>query len=147
MASSSLAYRVWLGYPRNIAGRVNLPQSSLGDLVLEFTIQGPHSLPQTSVTGFFTAASAIAGPSAGSNFYTVRDVVSYTHGRHSLSFGADETLDKDIQQTLLNNYGVFSFNATNIKDAVSGKTVGVPSLADFVMGFATSFSPAAPVTG
>src|SRR5260370_30393824 len=105
MASSSLAYRVWLGYPRNIAGRVNLPQSSLGDLGSEFTIQGPHSLPQISVTGFFTAASAIARPLAGSNFYTVRDVVSYTRGRHSLSFGADETLDKDIPQTLLENYG------------------------------------------
>src|SRR5260221_12113293 len=110
MASSSLANQVWLGYTRNIAGRVNLPQSSLGDLGPQFTIQGPHSLPQISVTGFFTAASAIAGPIAGSNFYTLPDVLSYTHGRHSPSFGAQETLDKVIQQTLLNNYGVFGFN-------------------------------------
>ncbi len=146
-ANSNLANQLWLGYTRNIAGRLNLPGTSLGDLGSEFTIQGPHSLPQISVTGFFTAASAIAGPLAGSNFYTVRDVVSYTHGRHSLSFGADETLDKDIQQTLLNNYGVFSFNATNIKDAVSGKSVGVPALANFVMGLPTSVSQDAPVTG
>ena len=146
-ASSNLANQLWLGYTRNIAGRINLPGTSLGDLGSEFTVQGPHSLPQISVTGFFTAASAIAGPVAGSNFYTVRDVVSYTHGRHSLSFGADETLDKDIQQTLLNNYGVFSFNATNIKDPVSGKTVGVPALANFVMGLPTSVSQDAPVTG
>lgn len=147
IASSSVANQVWLGYTRNIAGRVNLPGASLGDLSSEFSIQGPHSLPQISVTGFFTAASAIAGPVAGSNFYTVRDVLNYTHGRHSFSFGADETLDKDVQQTLLNNYGVFGFNGTNIKDAKSGKTLAVPALANFVMGLPTSISQDSPVTG
>jgi Carboxypeptidase regulatory-like domain/TonB dependent receptor len=146
-ARSNLANQFWLGYTRNIAGRLNLPGTSLGDLGSEFTIQGPHSLPQITVTGFFTAASAIAGPVAGSNFYSVRDVVSYTRGRHSISFGGDETLDKDVQQTLLNNYGVFGFNSTNIKDAVSGKTVGVPALANFIMGLPTSISQDAPVTG
>lgn len=147
MASSSLANQLWLGYARNIAGRVNLPGASLGDLGSEFSIQGPHSLPQISVTGFFTAASAIAGPVAGSNFYTVRDILNYTHGRHSLAFGADETLDKDVQQTLLNNYGVFGFNGTNIKDVKTGKTLAVPALANFVMGLPTSISQDSPVTG
>jgi hypothetical protein len=146
-ARSNLTNQLWLGYTRNMAGRLNLPGTSLGDLGSEFTVQGPRSLPQISVTGFFTAASAIAGPVASSNFYSVRDVVSYTRGRHSISFGGDETLDKDIQQTLLNNYGVFGFNGTNIKDAVSGKTVAVPALANFVMGLATSVSQDAPVTG
>src|SRR5713226_9284770 len=146
-ARSNVANQLWLGYTRNIAGRINLPGTSLGDLGSEFTVQGPHSLPQISVTGFFSAASAIAGPVAGSNFYSLRDVVSYTRGRHSISFGGDETLDKDIQQTLLNNYGVFGFNGTNIKDAVSGKTVPVPALANFVMGLPTSVSQDAPVTG
>jgi hypothetical protein len=146
-ARSNLTNQLWLGYTRNFAGRLNLPGTSLGDLGSEFTVQGPHSLPQISVTGFFTAASAIAGPVAGSNFYSVRDVVSYTRGRHSISFGGDETLDKDVQQTLLNNYGVFGFNGTNIKDAVSGKTVAVPAFANFVMGLPTSVSQDAPVTG
>jgi hypothetical protein len=146
-ARSNLTNQFWLGYTRNMAGRLNLPGTSLGDLGSEFTVQGPPSLPQISVTGFFTGASAIAGPVAGSNFYSVRDVVSYTRGRHSISFGGEETLDKDIQQTLLNNYGVFSFAGTNIKDAVSGKTVAVPALANFVMGLPTSVSQDAPVTG
>src|SRR6202166_1683172 len=146
-ANSNLVNQVWLGYTRNFGGRLNLPETSLGDLGSEFTIQGPHSLPQITVTGFFTGASAIAGPIAGSNFYNVRDVVSYNHGRHSISFGADETLDKDIQQTLLNNYGVFGFNGTNIKDSASGKTIGVPALANFVIGLPTSLSQDAPVTG
>ena len=146
-ARPNLTNQFWLGYTRNIAGRLNLPGTSLGDLGSEFTVQGPHSLPQISVTGFFTGASAIAGPLAGSNFYSVRDVVSYTRGRHSISFGGEETLDKDIQQTLLNNYGVFGFAGTNIKDAVSGKTLAVPALANFVMGLPTSVSQDTPVTG
>jgi hypothetical protein len=148
-AWSNLANQLWLGYTRNVAGRLNLPGTSLGDLGSEFTVQGPHSLPQISVSGLvaFSGASAIAGPVAGSNFYSVRDVVSYTRGRHSISFGGDETLDKDIQQTLLNNYGVFAFNSTNIKDAVSAKTVAVPGFANFVMGLPTSVSQDAPVTG
>jgi hypothetical protein len=148
-ARPNLANQLWLGYTRNIAGRLNLPDTSLGDLGSEFTVQGPHSLPQITVSGLvaFTGASAIAGPVAGSNFYSMRDVVSYTRGRHAISFGGDETLDKDIQQTLLNNYGVFGFNGTNIKDAVSGKTVAVPGFANFVMGLPTSVSQDAPVTG
>jgi outer membrane receptor protein involved in Fe transport len=146
-ANPNLVNQVWLGYTRNFGGRLNLPETSLRDLGSEFTIQGPHSRPQITVTGFFTGASAIAGPVAGSNFYNVRDVVSYNHGRHSISFGADETLDKDIQQTLLNNYGVFGFNGTNIKDSASGKTIAVPALANLVMGLPTSLSQDAPVTG
>ena len=35
-----------------------------------------------------------------------------TRGRHSLRFGGDISLSKDIQQTLLNNYGVFSFTSS-----------------------------------
>lgn len=145
--SPTLVNQVWLGYTRNFGGRLNLPGTSLGDLGSEFTIEGPHSLPQITVTGFFTGASAIAGPVAGSNFYNVRDVVNYTHGRHSIIFGGEETLDKDIQQTLLNNYGVFGFNGTNIKDSVTGATIAVPSLANFLMGLPTSISQDAPVTG
>jgi len=148
-ANANLVNQAWFGYTRNFGGRVNLPATSLGDLGSEFTIQGPHSLPQITVQGpvAFTAASAIAGPVAGSNFYSVRDVVSYTHGRHSLSFGAEETLDKDTQETLLNNYGVFGFNTTSIKDAASGKSISVPGIALFLMGMPTSISQDAPVTG
>jgi hypothetical protein len=146
-ARANLVNQVWIGYTRNVGGRTNLPTTSLGDLGSGFTVQGPHSLPQITVTGFFTAASAIAGPLAESNFYNVRDVVSWSHGRHTISFGGDETLDKDIQQTLLNNYGVFGFNSTKIKDAKSGASIAVPALANFLLGFPTSLSQDAPVTG
>jgi len=98
----------WGTYTRNFGGRLSTPQLSLGDLGSSFKIQGTPSLPQITVTGYFTLAQAISGPVAGTNFYSVRDQVSYTHGRHSLKFGGELSLNKDIQQTLLNNYGVFS---------------------------------------
>jgi len=147
--SPNLLNQAWLSYTRNFGGRVNLPGVSLGDLGSEFTIQGPHSLPQITVGGpvAFTAASAIAGPVAGTNFYSVRDIVSLTHGRHSLAFGAEETLGKDIQSTLLNNYGVFEFNNTMIQDSVSHANISVPGVALFLMGLPTKITQDAPVTG
>lgn len=134
-------------YMRNYGGRLNLPQTSLGDLGSKFTIQGTPSLPQITVTNYFTLASAIAGPLAGTNLYAVRDVMSYIHGRHAISFGAETSLDKDIQQTLLNNYGVFGFNSNSVKNNATGKNVTVPPLVNFEMGLPTSVSQDAPVTG
>lgn len=149
MPTSALVNQAWLGYTRNFGGRVNLPDISLGDLGSEFTIEGPHSLPQISVQGplAFTAASAIAGPAAGTNFYSVRDVARYSHGRHTISFGGEEILEKDVQQTLLNNYGVFTFSNTNVTDAVTGAKIQVPGIALFLMGLPTAISQDAPVTG
>ena len=147
--SSAFVNQAWLGYTRSFGGRVNLPGISLGDLGSEFTIEGPHSLPQISVQGpvAFTASSAIAGPEAGTNFYSARDVARYSHGRHLISFGGEEILEKDVQQTLLNNYGVFSFSTTNVTDAATGSKVAVPGIALFLMGLPTAISQDAPVTG
>jgi hypothetical protein len=133
----NMVNQAWLSYTRNFGGRLNLPQTSLGDLGSAFTIQGTPSLPQITVTGFFTLTNAIGGPLAGTNFYSVRDVFSYTHGRHAFKFGGEVSLDKDIQQTLLNNYGVFSFSGAKTKNA----------LADFMVGSPNSLSQDAPVTG
>lgn len=143
LVNPALVNQGWLSYTRNFGGRVNLPAISLGDLGSEFTIEGPPSLPQITVQGpvAFTAASAIAGPRAGSNFYAARDVLNYDSGRHALSFGGELISDRDVQQTLLNNYGVFGFNNTKI----SG--ISVPGIALFLMGLPTSVSQDAPVTG
>ena len=149
MPNSAFVNQTWFGYTRDFGGRVNLPGISLGDLGSEFTIEGPHSLPQISVQGpiSFTASSAIAGPAAGTNFYSLRDVAHYSHGRHMVAFGGEEILEKDVQQTLLNNYGVFTFSNTNVTDAATGAKVEVPGIALFLMGLPTAISQDAPVTG
>ncbi len=125
--SADKVNQVWLTYTRNFGGRLNLPATSLGDLGSAFTIQGEPSLPQITVTGFFTLTNSIGGPRAGTNFYSVRDVFSWTKGRHSLKFGGEVSLNKDIQQTLLNNYGVFTFNNSVTRNALADFLVGIPS--------------------
>ncbi len=129
--------QAWITYTRNFGGRLNLPQTSLGDLGSAFTIQGTPSLPQITVSGFFTLTNAIGGPTAGTNFYSVRDVFSWNKGNHSLKLGGELSLNKDIQQTLLNNYGVFTFNNGATRNA----------LADFLIGIPSAITQDAPVTG
>ena len=135
--SPSKINQVWMTYTRNFGGRLNLPATSLTDLGSTATIQGTPSLPQITVSGFFTLTNAIGGPIAGTNFYALRDVFSWNKGRHSLKLGGELSLNKDIQQTLLNNYGVFTFNNGATKNA----------LADFLIGIPSAVSQDAPVTG
>jgi outer membrane receptor protein involved in Fe transport len=127
----------WVTYTRNFGGRLNLPAVSLGDLGSAFTIQGRPSLSQITVSGFFNLTNSIGGPTAGTNFYSMRDVFSWTRGKHALKLGGEISLDKDIQDTLLNNYGVFTFNNNVTKNA----------LADFMIGIPSAISQDAPVTG
>src|SRR5216683_3178103 len=145
--------QIWLNYTRMLAGRVNTPAVSLGDLGSSFTAQGTPSLPQITVTNYFTLSQSIAGPKAGTNFYSLRDVYSWNKGKHAFAFGGEGSLNKDIQQTLLNNYGVFSFNGTR---AVTGCTVGTSTtacparaqngLVDFMLGLPATMGQDTPVT-
>lgn len=129
--------QVWLTYSRNFGGRNNEPATSLRDLGSAFTPQGAPSLPQITVTGFFTLTNAIGGPTAGTDMYSMRNVFSWNKGRHSIKIGGELSLNKDIQDTLLNNYGVFTF---------SGAGATNNALANFLIGLPTGLTQDAPVT-
>jgi len=148
--------QIWLNYTRMLAGRVNTPAVSLGDLGSSFTVQGTPSLPQITVTNYFTLSQSIADPKAGTNFYSLRDVYSWNKGKHALAFGGEGSLNKDIQQTLLNNYGVFSFNGTRAVTGcllangtacpAAGQTRTQNGLVDFMLGLPATMGQDTPVT-
>ncbi len=129
--------QAWITYTRNFGGRINNPGTTLRDLGSTFTPQGVASLPQITVNGFFTLSNAIGGPTAGTNLYSFRDVFSWNKGKHSLKLGGEITLNKDIQNTLLNNYGTAAFAANN----ATGN-----AFADFLLGIPSGFTQDAPVT-
>jgi len=138
MIGSSTVNQLWASYTRMIAARTNLPALSLADYGSTFAIQGPPQLPQIAVSGYFTLGQSIAGPIAGTNVYSVRDVLSITHGKHALNLGGEASLEKDAQNTLLNDYGVFSFSSS--KTARTGN-----ALADFLLGRPNTFNQDAPI--
>jgi hypothetical protein len=133
----SIVDQVWLSYTRNFGARLSTPQMSLGDLGSQFKIQGTPSLPQLTVSGYFTLGQAISGPEAGTNFYSLRNVLNWNKGKHTFKLGGELSLDKDIQQTLLNNYGVFSFTGTKAKSS--------NALSDFLLGLPITMNQDAPV--
>jgi hypothetical protein len=132
--------QVWVTFTRTMGGRLNIPDTSLADLGSSFTPQGPPSLPDINVNGFFRLVNAIGGPRAGTNLYSIRDVFSWNTGRHALKLGGELSLNKDIQETLLNNYGVFAFAATGTNSATGN------ALGNFLLGIPTSVTQDAPVT-
>ncbi|WP_263409441.1 carboxypeptidase regulatory-like domain-containing protein [Terriglobus tenax] len=136
--SPNVVNQVWLNYTRMIGGRINTPQLSLSDFGSSFGIQGAPMLPQLAVSGYFTATQAISGPVTGTNFYSFRDVLSLTRGKHTLAFGAETSLNKDLQYTYLNNYGVFAFQRSTT--ARTGAEIS-----DFVAGLPATMNQDSPV--
>jgi len=136
--SSASINQLWLSNTRMIAGRTNLPAQSFASYGSTFQIQGPPQLPQIAVSGYFTLSQDIAGPLAGTNVYGARDVFSTTRGKHALYMGGEAALEKDATNTLLNDYGVFSFSSS--KTARTGN-----ALADFILGRPNTMNQDAPV--
>jgi outer membrane receptor protein involved in Fe transport len=56
------------------------------------------------------------------------------------------SLNKDIQQTLLNNYGVFSFTGAKTANTKLGAAFSGNALADFVLGVPVTMNQDAPIT-
>jgi hypothetical protein len=82
------------------------------------------------VSGYFTVGNGIQGPKAATDFYSIRDVASKTIGKHSLAFGAEMSLDKDVQITDLGDWGIFSFStsaANSTGNALADFLAGIPA--------------------
>ena len=130
----------WFNFTRVAGGRVNLPQISLGDLGSNFTIQGPKALPNINVSGYFNVGGALAGPVTTTDFYSLRDLVSMTKGKHSINFGAELALDKNMIVGNLDNFGVFTFQT-------SAPTTTGNALGDFVTGQVNTMEQDTPYHG
>jgi Carboxypeptidase regulatory-like domain len=125
--SASTANQAWLTFTRAAGGRVNLPAVDLGQLGSKFTIQGPSGLPQLNVSGYFNAGGALAGPVTTSDYYSLRDMVSMTKGKHNIVYGGEFALDKGMFAANLYNFGVFTFQSSAPTSTGNG-------LSDFVTG-------------
>ena len=112
---------------RQFGGRVNIPTTSLGDLNSRFQIQGDPTLPRLTVTGYFTGQTSIAGPDAGSNYWAIKDSVSIAKGNHGFKFGGEVSYEKIVHDTLLDNYGVFTFNGSKTGNAYADFLLGLPA--------------------
>ncbi|MEP6893959.1 MAG: TonB-dependent receptor, partial [Gaiellaceae bacterium] len=114
-------------YVRQFGARVNRPTTSLADLSSKFVPQGDPSLPRLTVTGYFTGQTSIAGPDAGSNYTGIKDALSITKGKHSFKIGGDFSYEAIVHDTLLDNYGVFSFNGSKTGNAYADFLLGLPA--------------------
>jgi hypothetical protein len=138
--SSATINQAWFNFTRVAGGRVNLPQVSLGDLGSDFTIQGPKGLPELTVSGYFSVGGALAGPVTTTDFYSLRDLVSMNKGKHSINFGAELALDKNMLVGNLYNFGIFTFQT-------SAPTTTGNALGDFVTGQVNTMEQDTPYHG
>ena len=129
--SSRSVNQVWVNYTRQAGGRVPVPNNStFADFGSDFGISGTPSRGQVGIGSWFTLSQAITGPKAGTNLYGLRDVFSTTRGHHTLYLGGETGLEKDFQETSLDNYGVFSYSTsakTRTDDALSDYFSGLPN--------------------
>ena len=145
--SSKSINQLWLSYSRMMAGRISNPAISLADYGSDLNVQGTPSLPDISVSNFFTLANAISGPLAGDNVYGIRDVFSTTRGQHTINAGGEMYLEKDRLETLLNNYGVFSFTSAAVPTSASGQATYTrtgQAISDFLIGHPNTMSQDSP---
>jgi hypothetical protein len=133
------ANQAWITFTRVAGGRANVPQVGIEDLGSSFTTQGPKTLPDISVSGYFSAGGSLAGPISDTDYYSVRDVISTMKGKHALDYGGEMSLERDMAIGNLDNFGIFSFTT-------SGPTTTKNALADFLTGQVASMEQDTPYT-
>jgi hypothetical protein len=124
--SPNIVNNLWASYTRMRNTRVDTPALSLADFGSTFTPQGPSALPQITVNGYWNAKDANAGP-AGTDDYSLRELVTWTHGKHTIQFGGEFLVDKAAKAAYLNNYGAVTFSGVMTKNALADYLIGIPS--------------------
>lgn len=152
----NLVNQSWLTYVSNFGVRALLNQGqNLSNFGSTFVQQGSPTLPFIQINGLLTLGQPFTSPISGTNFYSLRDVVTTTVGRHALSAGLDFSLEKDEFISNLLNFGYFIFDGSRTR-AAAGNPFGYNpsvykgnSFADFLLGTPVSFeqdTPAPQVT-
>lgn len=139
--SNSIINQTWLTVTRVAGGRINLPTTGLETFGSDYRTQGPQTLPDISVSGYFSAGGALAGPVSDTDFYSIRNLVSMTKGKHTLDIGGEISLEKDVLAGNLDNFGIFNFNSAGFPGTTGN------SLADFILGQVNSMEQDTPYHG
>ncbi len=126
IVSNAIVNNIWGSYTRLRNGRTDTPGLSLADFGSAYALQGPAALPNIGVTGFFNMRNLNAGPAA-SDDYALRDLVTWSLGKHTLQFGGEALLDKAAKYANLNNYGQITFTGVITKNALADYLLGIPS--------------------
>ncbi len=126
---------------RAMGGRRNTPAESLASYGSGFSLQGAPTLPEITVSGWFRYGVSIAGTPSGNETYQLQDTISLVRGSHFLKIGVQGSLDKSIQTTTLNNYGVFTFDNSSSSVPRTGN-----AFSDFLLGTAYRMNQDAPST-
>jgi Carboxypeptidase regulatory-like domain len=141
MFNGTTANQAWLTFTRVAGGRINLPATGLEQFGSDYRTQGPQTLPSISISGYFSGGGALAGPVSDTDFYSLRDLVSMTKGKHSIDFGGELSLEKDMFQGNLENFGSFLFSPTGFPGTTGN------ALSDFIVGQVNSMEQDTPYHG
>ncbi|MDR3735316.1 MAG: TonB-dependent receptor, partial [Acidobacteriaceae bacterium] len=139
--NATTANQLWLTFTRVAGGRINIPSAGLDDLGSDFRTQGPKTLPSLNISGYFSTSNALAGPVSDTDFYSIRDLVSMSKGRHQIDFGGEFSLEKDMFQGNLYNFGVFTYNPTGFPGTTGN------AMSDFILGQVNSMEQDTPYKG
>jgi TonB dependent receptor len=139
--NTSTVDQTWMTFTRVAGGRVNLPSTGLESFGSDFRTQGPQAPPQFNVSGYFSAGGALAGPVSDTDFYSLRNLLSMTKGKHTLGFGGEMSLEKDMLAGNLYNFGVFTFNPSGFPGTTGN------ALSDFLLGQVNSMEQDTPYHG
>ena len=57
----------------------------------------------------------------------MKDALSITNGKHAFKIGGDVSYEEIVHDTLLDNYGVFTFNGSKTGNAYADFLLGLPA--------------------